>query len=171
MPDLIRHPCLPVPHLAAIPRTGRPCRAPRRSAAPTEPALPGFAAASHNSLRALRPLRSDRCDESVHDARLKRARPQNRSAQAPCLIARHSLPARGFAGMGWQASATPSPLKAQVPRRASYKGQPGKFILKLVARRLVVIDIDATLLVSNNQFTIDSSDSGIDFLISVSSPL
>jgi hypothetical protein len=55
-------------------RAGYVARQGGRRIAPTEPAMTGFAAASQNSLRAPRPLRSNSCDESVHEARKRAGR-------------------------------------------------------------------------------------------------
>jgi hypothetical protein len=60
-----------------------------------KPAMSGFALASRNSLRALRPLCSNRRDEYVNEAlRAERKTTHRRRIR---LIARHGPPARGFA--------------------------------------------------------------------------
>ena len=76
-------------------RAGRGASA-RRSVLRTDsPGFARFRGPSHNSLRALRPLRSNRCDESVHEAR-KRAATKSSNPRRLATM-RRGLPGHDFA--------------------------------------------------------------------------
>ena len=55
----------------------------------------GLGSASRNSLRALRPLRSNRCGESVHDARKRAATKSSKPRRLATM--RRGLPGHAFA--------------------------------------------------------------------------